>query len=195
MLNMLDENVQKITDVMGQTSQQVEDLINSVDQAIRSDLDQLDHGGNLLQDVTSMKSAEDTDGVITSCRNYGAVEADLNAGGIAGSMNVDYEDDQEKDPDMSSLNIVTRINASSVVAYSVNYGKVEVKKDNGGGIVGLQELDWSMAVSPTATFHPIPVPIWEVSRETAWQPFRIPMSEARWRALIIWAVLPAAEPR
>lgn len=67
MLNMLDENVQKITDVMGQTSQQVEDLINSVDQAIRSDLDQLDHGGNLLQDVTSMKSAEDTDGVITSC--------------------------------------------------------------------------------------------------------------------------------
>lgn len=87
-----------------------------------------------------MKSAEDTDGVITSCRNYGAVEADLNAGGIAGSMNVDYEDDQEKDPDMSSLNIVTRINASSVVAYSVNYGKVEVKKDNGGGIVGLQEL-------------------------------------------------------
>ena len=80
MLNMLDENVQKITDVMGQTSQQVEDLINSVDQAIRSDLDQLDHGGNLLQDVTSMKSAEDTDGVITSCRNYGAVEADLNAG-------------------------------------------------------------------------------------------------------------------
>ena len=49
MLNMLDENVQKITDVMGQTSQQVEDLINSVDQAIRSDLDQLDHGGNLLQ--------------------------------------------------------------------------------------------------------------------------------------------------
>ena len=140
MLNMLDENVQKITDVMGQASQQVEDLINSVDQAIRSDLDQLDHGGNLLQDVTSMKSAEDTDGVITSCRNYGAVEADLNAGGIAGSMNVDYEDDQEKDPDMSSLNIVTRINASSVVAYSVNYGKVEVKKDNGGGIVGLQEL-------------------------------------------------------
>lgn len=68
------------------------------------------------------------------------MEADLNAGGIAGSMNVDYEDDQEKDPDMSSLNIVTRINASSVVAYSVNYGKVEVKKDNGGGIVGLQEL-------------------------------------------------------
>ena len=140
MLNMLDENMQKITDVMGQTSQQVEDLINSVDQALQSDLDQLDNSGDLLQDVTSMKSAEDTDGVITSCTNYGAVKADLNAGGIAGSMNVDYEDDQEMDPDMSSLNIVTRINASSVVVYSVNYGKVEVKNNNGGGIVGLQEL-------------------------------------------------------
>ncbi len=140
MLNMLDENMQKITDVMGQTSQQVEDLINSVDQALQSDLDQLDNSGDLLQDVTSMKSAEDTDGVITSCTNYGAVKADLNAGGIAGSMNVDYEDDQETDPDMSSLNIVTRINASSVVVYSVNYGKVEVKNNNGGGIVGLQEL-------------------------------------------------------
>ena len=106
----------------------------------------------------------------------------------------DYEDDQEKDPDMSSLNIVTRISTSSVVAYSVNYGKVEVKNDNGGGIVGLQELglvygceSYGNISSDSGTNGRY--------RETAWQLFRIPMSEARWRALIIWAVLPAAEPR
>lgn len=35
---------------------------------------------------------------------------------------------------------MTRINASSIVVYCLNYGKVQVKKQQAGGIAGLQEL-------------------------------------------------------
>ena len=139
MIDTLEQHMQDITGVLDQTMQQVESLTNSLESALEGDLDELS-STERLQDISSLKSAEDSDGVITSSRNYGTIHGDLNTGGIVGSMNVDYEEDQETDADMSSLNLVTRINASSIVADSINYGKVEVKKQQAGGVAGLQEL-------------------------------------------------------
>lgn len=140
MMEALDNHVQNITDIMNQTSGQIDSLMDSVEKAVDTDKEQLDTDGQLIWDVSSLKTAQDTDGVITGCRNYGAVKADLNAGGIAGSMNVDYEMDQETDLDMSSFDPVTRVNASSIAVYCTNYGKIEAKKQQVGGIAGLQEL-------------------------------------------------------
>lgn len=140
MMDMLDQNVKNITDIMNQTSDQIDVLMNSVEQAVEADKAQLDTNGQLLWDISSLKTAQETDGVIIGCRNYGKISGDLNAAGIAGAMNVDYEKDQETDLDLRTFDLVTRINASSIVVYCLNYGKVQVKKQQAGGIAGLQEL-------------------------------------------------------
>ncbi len=139
MLDMLDENIGSMMDIMDETSRQINDIADSVESALKQDRNQLDTE-EAFEDITRLKSAQDADGVITYCKNYGTIRGDLNAGGIAGSMNVDLEGDQETDADLSTLDIVVRVQVSSIVAYSANYGKVDAKKQHAGGIVGQQEL-------------------------------------------------------
>lgn len=86
------------------------------------------------EDLSSIK-----EGKVGTCKNYGKVEADYNAGGIIGTMAIDYSLDPEDDIEKpSSFNFVYETKA--IVQGCVNYGSITGKKDCIGGIVGKMDL-------------------------------------------------------
>ena len=99
---------------------------------------------NLGLTVTDI-SDQDTEDLLTAkaerCVNLGAVLADLNVGGIAGSMaletDLDFAEDLEEYGD-SSLNIQSEVR--TVILNCENKGAVTGKKQNVGGITGWQSM-------------------------------------------------------
>lgn len=97
--------------------------------------------GGSLADVSDLDTEADTTGKVTGCVNYGAVLADLNAGGIAGAMALENELDQEDNLAVegnTSLNFTGELR--SVIVKCENLGTVTAKKQGAGGIVGWQSL-------------------------------------------------------
>ena len=97
--------------------------------------------GASITDVSDMDTETDITGKISGCANYGAVLADLNAGGIAGAMSLENDLDPEDDLQISgdsSLNFETLLRA--VVRNCENHAVITARKQCAGGIVGWQAL-------------------------------------------------------
>ena len=97
---------------------------------------------NIFEDESENLTAQN-EGKIEGCTNRGTVEADMNVGGIAGTMAVentlDPEDD-DKDENRSLLR--TEYTVSAVVMNCVNEGTVTSKKEAAGGICGEMDLGY-----------------------------------------------------
>ena len=97
---------------------------------------------NIFEDESENLTAQN-EGKIEGCTNRGTVEADMNVGGIAGTMAVentlDPEDD-DKDENRSLLR--TEYTISAVVMNCVNEGTVTSKKEAAGGICGEMDLGY-----------------------------------------------------
>ena len=93
-----------------------------------------------FEDVSGQESGGST-GTISHCENSGAVRGDINAGGIAGSMAVEYdfdpEDDLVREGDSSSD---FRLQTRAVIISCLNSGEITGKKDYAGGITGSADL-------------------------------------------------------
>ena len=78
---------------------------------------------------------------VTNCINSGVVNADINAGGIAGAMarenDLDPEDDYHT-TGSDSMNF--KLKSRVVIRGCANYGEVTGKKQGFGGIVGNMEM-------------------------------------------------------
>ena len=97
--------------------------------------------GGSVKDVSDEDTEDDLSGKLLDCINYGAVLADLNAGGIAGAMAMENDLDPEDDWNIigdNSLNFESEVRA--VILSCRNSGTVTVRKQNGGGIAGWQSL-------------------------------------------------------
>ena len=95
----------------------------------------------MVEDISDADTDSDTEGKIYNCVNAGTVQADLNAGGIAGAMAMENDLDPEDDVTVSgevSANVTYRTRA--VVRGCDNRGTVTAKKKCAGGIVGSMEL-------------------------------------------------------
>lgn len=97
--------------------------------------------GASIKDV----SDEDTEGnticKVENCTNKGAVQGDLNTGGVVGAIALENDADQGDGLEISgetSLNFEYELRA--VVLSCKNQGEVHAKKQNVGGIVGWMEL-------------------------------------------------------
>jgi uncharacterized protein YoxC len=142
------ETVQNIVDTIDSGIQSVDQSVksasaqlNKISDQIGSDMDAFSDGTDFVEDVSSVATAETTDGVLSGCTNNGSVSGDLNVGGIAGTMNIEYDQDPEVDPDFSGTsNVKIRSTVNVVVLHSINYGAVTAKKSAAGGVIGLQEL-------------------------------------------------------
>lgn len=133
----VDSEIRTIADSIERISAQIKNIGNTVTET----MDVVTSDDNYIEDISSADSAQNSDGVIAKSVNRGAVHGDINAGGIAGTMNVEYDVDQEYDLDITeTTNVRLRSTVSDVVIYCINYGEVNSKKDCAGGIVGLQEL-------------------------------------------------------
>lgn len=124
----LGNDLRAITAQIGRISQTLADAGN------RSDED-------VVEDISDADTDSDTEGKIYNCVNAGTVQADLNAGGIAGAMAMENDLDPEDDVTVSgevSANVTYRTRA--VVRGCDNRGTVTAKKKCAGGIVGSMEL-------------------------------------------------------
>lgn len=133
----VDSEIRTIADSIERISAQIKNIGNTVTET----MDVVTSDDDYIEDISSADSAQNSDGVIANSVNRGAVHGDINAGGIAGTMNVEYDVDPEYDLDITeTTNVRLRSTVSDVVIYCINYGEVNSKKDCAGGIVGLQEL-------------------------------------------------------
>ena len=81
-----------------------------------------------------------------SCRNSGAVYGDVNTGGIAGSMAIEYTLDPEDDVTGHLSNIYRKqYEYRSIIQKCVNTGDVAGKRSYVGGIVGRMDLGYLTA--------------------------------------------------
>ena len=97
----------------------------------------------VLNDVSDEDLENDREGKVARCTNYGTVDADIDVGGIAGAMGIEYEFDAEGDitAGLGAGGILSKTyETKCVVRQSVNRGRVVAKKDNVGGISGLTEI-------------------------------------------------------
>lgn len=133
----VDSEIRTIADSIERISAQIKNIGNTVTET----MDVVTSDDDYIEDISSADSAQNSDGIIAKSVNRGAVHGDINAGGIAGTMNVEYDVDPEYDLDITeTTNVRLRSTVSDVVIYCINYGEVNSKKDCAGGIVGLQEL-------------------------------------------------------
>ena len=80
-------------------------------------------------------------GKVSLCRNEGSVTADINAGGIAGAMAIEYQLDPEDDftTQLSEYRLRT-YQAKAVVTDCVNLAQVQGKRNYIGGICGRMDM-------------------------------------------------------
>lgn len=100
---------------------------------------------DIFEDTSDENIDAVTFGKVRGCTNYGAVDADLNVGGIAGAMAIEYELDPEGDQKESSSVFNRVYETKAVVQHCVNRGSISGKKDCIGGIVG--EMDLGIVLS------------------------------------------------
>ena len=152
-LNNISERVSSLTNNTGSNAQNliddlraVADQMEQIGRTIAGAMDEKTTD-DIYQDISDGDTIKDTEGKVLNCVNYGDVQADLNAGGIAGAMarenDLDPEDDiQVVGSDSLNFTYKTRV----VLRQCVNYGTVSAKKQNAGGIVGNMEMGTVLGV-------------------------------------------------
>lgn len=121
--------------------QQLEDQIDQIRNTITDKADEVRdkmEDNDLFDDVSDNDDqTELTDGTIYACVNTGSIEADYQAGGIAGIIGVEVSLDPEQDLDTDqekTLNTVRQ--AKATVQGCLNEGDITGKRDYIGGVVG-----------------------------------------------------------
>jgi len=97
--------------------------------------------GGSITDVSDADTEADTAGKVADSVNFGAVQGDLNAGGIVGAASLENSLDPESDLQItgeSSLNF--DYEARAVVLRCENYGTVTARSRNAGGIAGWMSM-------------------------------------------------------
>ncbi len=94
-----------------------------------------------IVDVSDEKIEKTTRGKAYGCQNYGEIEGDVNVGGVAGSMAIEYDTDPEDDiTKLGSNSLNFTLETKAIIQNCVNKGEITSKKDNAGSIVGNMAL-------------------------------------------------------
>ncbi|MGI6642677.1 MAG: hypothetical protein ACOX3V_01450 [Bacillota bacterium] len=98
---------------------------------------------DIVEDVSRNDVSEKAEGKVTGCSNFGVIEGDINVGGIAGAMSIEFLKDLEEEwsvEDKPSLR--TAFKTRAVITACENQGEVVGKKNNVGGIVGNMDFGY-----------------------------------------------------
>ena len=128
------------TQALIQDIQAITDQINKIGNTLLGAAENT--GDNpLFEDVSDSDTDGDTEGKVFNCTNAGPVNADINAGGIAGAMARENDLDPEDDTRISGSSSLNATYKSRIVLRSCsNTGTVTVKKQCAGGIVGSMDM-------------------------------------------------------
>lgn len=129
-------------------------IVDVLQDAVDSYQDDAEQGiEGRFEDISDQAAEDLTTGVISSCRNEGTVEGDINVAGVAGSMAVEYDFDPEDDlTKVGERSLNFRYQARAVIRQCVNQGAVTSKKDCAGGIAGRMDLG---SISGCESYGPV----------------------------------------
>lgn len=97
----------------------------------------------LWEDVSEEEIENTTLGKAKACVNFGEVEGDINTGGIAGAMGIEYALDPEDDiAHIGTESFQFHYETRAILQACTNQGAVSAKKDGSGGIVGRMDLGY-----------------------------------------------------
>lgn len=110
-------------------------LKSAYDDSVRADED------GFVEDISDDGSEDEANGRIANCKNAGTVDGDINAGGIVGSLAIEYDFDPEDDiKNSGDRTLKYTYKTKCTVVRCKNEGEVMAKKHNAGGIVGLMDF-------------------------------------------------------
>lgn len=133
--NIMMDNIQSVNDRLFSV---INLMLNIVEEISEGEIEIED----MVKDVSERDIEKKIEGKISECKNFGAVEADLNVGGIAGAMAVELKFDQEEELDLGKFSFNVIFETRAIVSRSENYGNITGKKNNVGGIVGNMDLGY-----------------------------------------------------
>ncbi len=148
-LNQMNSEMQSLTSALSSESGEGLDNLRSICSQFNTIMETLQDAVSDVKDTTvsSIEDVSDEDventyeGRVTSCTNYGSVNGDTNAGGIAGMVGVEYDLDPETDVKQNgstSLDYIFR--AKCIADHCTNRGKVTVRNNYAGGVIGHMEM-------------------------------------------------------
>lgn len=128
-----------LTDDLEAVSDQFNDILMLYTDALDGVLEK-DYNAIITDD--SLNEAEVcTDATIAGSINYGTVYGDINVGGIAGTMAIDYDYDKESDvTGIKDSKLNTSYITKCVLRDVRNYAEIKSVKSYAGGVCGLQEM-------------------------------------------------------
>lgn len=129
-----------LTDDLKAVNEQIGAIVDLLHQ-VQQEQAEIEHE-DPLEDVSGQDSGDTrSSGKISSCRNLGRTDGDVNVGGIAGSMAIEYDFDPEDDLTISgSRTLESRYLLRAVVRGCINEGQITAKKNQAGGIVGSMDF-------------------------------------------------------
>ena len=100
-----------------------------------------EEGETIYEDMSEEDLYKEVDGKAQNCENRGEVMGDVNVGGIAGTMAIEYDLDPEEDISVAgSVSGSFRYFINAALLNCVNLESVTAKKDDVGGCVGYMDL-------------------------------------------------------
>lgn len=141
----IDETSRSLYSAIKDTGSSLGSDLEAVSQQVEAMESTLNHASDNLGGTVTDSSDQDTENdlhaKVLSCRNYGEVLSDLNAGGIVGAMAVESDLDPEKDLQILGENTLNYdISVRAVVRSCINSGAVQARKQHTGGIVGWMSM-------------------------------------------------------
>ena len=141
-MSTLNRDMLSASNTLTSNLRSINDQINVVSNLLLDAVEEISDPGskNIFEDESENLTAQN-EGKIEGCTNRGTVEADMNVGGIAGTMGVENLLDPEEDnKDEGTSLLRTSYTVSAVLTGNINEGSITAKKDMVGGIVGQEEL-------------------------------------------------------
>ncbi|MBO6239357.1 MAG: hypothetical protein J6O61_00585 [Butyrivibrio sp.] len=140
---LLNSEMNNATGVIVDDLQAMNDQFNTIMMLFSDAVDgvlEADYTTN-YEDISFDEAENCTDATIDWCINYGTVEGDIDTGGIAGTMAIEYDFDMESDTTgIKDSKLNSSYLTKCVLRNNKNYSDATGEKNYVGGICGLQEM-------------------------------------------------------
>lgn len=140
-LNDLNNSASGSVDTAADDLRDINSKFNEVSNTVLAAISAAGNPASVISDGSQGNIDKITLGKTSACTNSGAVSGDVNTGGIAGSIAIEYELDPEDDVSADLDGEYRRqYEYRAVVQQCANTGAVSAKRSNTGGIAGRMDL-------------------------------------------------------
>lgn len=139
-MKLLNQEVESVSSILTADIRAISNQFNVIMHLMLDALSDQDSEQSIFEDTSDQDIQNTTNGKVAGSTNYDIVEGDVNIGGIAGSMAIEFDLDPEDDISSISDIMKYRYETKAVMTGCINEGKVISKKNNAGGMVGKMDL-------------------------------------------------------